>query len=178
MASLTQKYREDIDANECVFAGYDSVPRPLLLRSYRKERLGWCWKMAGGSSAELEVIGHASIGTDEETASTRAAWSQGNRWVGIGVAVRPIIVRDDSAFKRNLSTWSDGSYQSYDSGYASDPTRPQSTKFDVEEPVANRAVDIPRSSCQDGAAKASTQVGYFKVGSELFLTEVRIFIGK
>lgn len=134
--------------------------------------------MSGGSSAEIGVIGHASIGTDEKTASTLAAWSQRNRWVGIGVAVRPIIVRDDSAFERDLSTWSEGSFKSYDSGYASDPTRPQSTKFDVEEPVANRAVGIPSSSCQDGAAKAFTQVCYIKVGSGLFLTEVRISIGK
>lgn len=153
--------------------------------------------MSGGSSAELGVIGHASIGTDEKTASTRAAWSQGSRWVGIArrlpsrstnaiktwirngvshrrqrVAVQP-IVRDNSVFDRHL-----GTECSDDSGYASGPTRPQSTKYGVEEPVANRAVGIPRSSCQDGAAKASTQVGYIKVGSGLFLTEVRISIGK
>ena len=133
--------------------------------------------MSGGSSAELGVIGHASIGTDEKTASTCAAWSQGNRWVGIGVAVRP-IVDDDSAFDGILRTQSESSYKSYDSGYASGPTRPQSTNFGVEEPVANRAAGILRSSCQDGAAKASTQVGYIKVGSGLFLTEVRISIGK
>ena len=153
--------------------------------------------MSGGSSAELGVIGHASISTDEKTASTRAAWSQGNRWVGIArrlpsrstnaiktwirngashrrqsVAVRP-IVRDDSVFDGDFDTKS--SYNSYN---ASNPTRPQSTKFSIEEPVANRAVGIPRSSCQDGAAKASTQVGYIKVGSGLFLIEVRKSIGK
>ena len=146
--------------------------------------------MSGGGSAELGVIGHASIGTDEKTASTRAAWSQGNRWVGIA---RRLPSRSTNAIKtwiRNGVSHRHQSvivlptvrtpipYKSYYSGYASGPTRPQSTKFGVEEPVANRAVGIARSSCQDGAAKASTQVGYIKVGSGLFLTEVRISIGK
>lgn len=91
------------------------------------------------------------------------------------VAVRP-IVRDDSVFDGDLGLHS--SCNSWDSGYASGPTRPQSTIFGVEEPVANRAVGIPRSSSRVGAAKASTQVGYIKVGSGLFLIEVRISIGK
>lgn len=129
--------------------------------------------MSGGSSAELGAIGHASIGTDEKTASKCAAWSQRKSRVEIGqrLSSRTTLIRrirNDISHRRLRN----------DSGYKSDPTRPQSTKFDVEEPVANRAVDIPRSSCQDGAAKASTQVGHIKVGSELFLTEVRIFIGK
>lgn len=128
--------------------------------------------MSDGSSAELEVIGHASIGTDVKTASTRAAWSPGNRWVGIA---RRLPSRRTNAIKTWIRNDISHRRQSDDSGYASDPTRPQSIDFDVEEPVAIRAVDIPRSSCQDGAAKASTQVGYIKVGSELFLTEVRIF---
>ena len=146
--------------------------------------------MSGRSSVELGVSGNASVGTDEKTASTRAAWSQGSRWVGIagrlpsrgtnaiktwmrsGVShwrqsavVRP-TVPEVFAFERRVRMVKD------DSGYASGPTRPQSTKSGVEESVANQAVGLPRSSCQDGAARASTQVGYIKVGSEIFLTEV------
>ena len=152
--------------------------------------------MSGRSPVQLGVRGNASIGTDEKTASTRAGWSQGNRWLGIagrlpsrgtnaiktwmrsGVShwrqsavVRP-TVPEELGVPEVLRAPRVPSGCTDDSGYASGPTRPQSTKSGVEESVAHQAVGLPRSSCQDGAARASTQVGYIKVGSEFFLTEV------